>query len=328
VRLSVRLLALVGLWAPPNAMSTEIALGDNCVIRFADVREGITAVTQRDEYIRQMSPFDRQVRLQSARDVSEGELLAFVAGHVLPWQPSEIESLRPIVEELSSKLAPWKLKLPAVVQLVKTSGREEAGAAYCRGAAIVLPQSLVDNMRNELARVLTHEVFHVLSNQNPELRESLYATIGFQPCNEVLLPEPLRARKITNPDAPVNDHLLSVDHEGRRAELMPVLFSKTERYDAARGGNLFAYLTFRLMLLDNVNGMRRAAMAYGQPVLLDPATVGGYGEQIGRNTKYIIHPEEILADNFVLVVNGRIDVPTPRVVQDIGRILQAAAAKP
>jgi hypothetical protein len=52
--------------------------------------------------------------------------------------------------------------------------------------------------------------------------------------------------------------------------------------------------------------------------------VPGYDAQIGANTKYVIHPEEILADNFVFLVDGRIDLPTPRVVEAMGRILQAA----
>ena len=58
-------------------------------------------------------------------------------------------------------------------------------------------------------------------------------------------------------------------------------------------------------------------------MLLDPDDVPGYHEQIGRNTRYIIHPEEILADNFVFLLDGRIDLPTPRVVEQMGKVLQA-----
>ena len=57
-------------------------------------------------------------------------------------------------------------------------------------------------------------------------------------------------------------------------------------------------------------------------MLLDPDDVPGYHEQIGRNTRYIIHPEEILADNFVFLLDGRIDLPTPRVVEQMGKVLQ------
>ena len=59
-------------------------------------------------------------------------------------------------------------------------------------------------------------------------------------------------------------------------------------------------------------------------MLVEPTDVPGYAEQIGANTKYIIHPEEILADNFVFLIDGRIDLPTPRIIEQMGNVLQAA----
>jgi hypothetical protein len=312
--------------ATTTALASDLPLGEATVVRFADVRHGVSALTQRDDYIRQLSPFDRQVRVKTDRDVSEGDFSAFLAQHVLPWEENDIRRLTPLIAALEGKLRTWKLRLPPVVLLVKTSGREEGGAAYCRGPAIVLPQNMIDGPREQLEKVLPHEVFHVLSSQNPQLREKLYAIIGFQACNEVPLPEPLAARKITNPDAPVNDHFISLSIANRNVECMPVLFSKSDRYEAQRGGNLFSYLDFKLMELENDGGVRRAALRLGQPVLLDPASAPGFYQQIGRNTSYVIHPEEILAENFVLLVNGRINVPTPRVVEAMGTVLQDAAA--
>ena len=81
------------------------------------------------------------------------------------------------------------------------------------------------------------------------------------------------------------------------------------------------------MALENDNGVRRAALAGGQPVFYEPDAVPDFAEQIGRNTKYIIHPEEVLADNFVFLLNGRIDLPTQRVVEEMGRILQQAPSE-
>src|SRR5262249_49774814 len=163
-------------------------------------------------------------------------------------------------------------------------------------------------------------VFHVLSSHNPPLREALYATIGFKRCPEVALPEALARRKITNPDAPVNEHYATVAHDGRPIEIMPVLISSAEQYDPRRGGNLFSYLQFRLLVLEDDNGVLRLALTNGQPILLGPNSVPGFHELIGRNTSYIIHPEEILAENFVHLINGRINLPTQRVVNEMGRV--------
>ncbi|MEX0678503.1 MAG: hypothetical protein WD063_15590 [Pirellulales bacterium] len=322
---SLRCVMVAAVWPASALAASDIPLAEGTVVRFADVRDGIEALTRRDDYIKRMSPFDRQVRLRTDRDVSEDELVAFVAGHVVPWTGADIEKLTPLVEELARKIAPWKLKLPPVVLLVKTTGREEGGAAYCRGSAIVLPQNMVDG--GKLARILPHELFHVLSSHNPKLRDALYATIGFQPSNEVQLPEPLRARKITNPDAPVIKHYITVTRGGRQIQLVPVLFSKTPGYDPARGGSLFTYLTFKLMAVENAGGEWRPVLDAGNPVLWDPDDVPGYHEQVGRNTRYIIHPEEILADNFVFLLDGRIEVPTPRVLEKMGEVLQAASGE-
>ncbi|MGD9720308.1 MAG: hypothetical protein AB7O59_07250 [Pirellulales bacterium] len=292
------------------------------VVRFADVREGVEAVTRRDDYIRSQGPLERQLRLKTDRPVSEDEFAAFVGSHVRPWTDEEIARLTPLLTALGEKLAHWKLALPPVILLVKTSGDEEGGAAYCRGSSIVLPQRMVDNRRNTLARILPHEVFHVLSSHNPELRRRLYATIGFAPCNEVPLPAAIAARKITNPDAPRNTDSIVAEWQGQPAEWLPVLVAKYDRYDPARP-SFFDYLDFKLLLLACDGEQRLAALRDGQPVLVEPAEVPGYAAQIGDNTKYIIHPEEILADNFVFLVDGRIDVPTPRVVQAMGEVLQA-----
>jgi hypothetical protein len=309
--------ALVG-----TAVGVEVQLGEHTVARFADQHEGITALTKRDDYIQQLSPFDRQVRLRTDRPVSEEEFLGFTAGHVRPWTNDEIARLVPMLEELAKKLRPWKLPLPPVILLVKTSGEEEGRAAYCRGNAIVLPQNMIDQQPSRLPKILPHEVFHVLSSHNPELRQKLYATIGFYPTGAVPLPEALAARKITNPDAPLNNYAIATDSSGGRVEWLPLLVSKSKRYDPVRGGTLFNYLEFKLLQLERVGNQWRPVLRDGRPVLADPASVPGYAAQIGENTKYIIHPEEILADNFVFLLDGRIDLPTPRIVEAMGNVLQ------
>ncbi len=324
---SMLVVLMVFTASSPAWAATDIPLGPGSVLRFADVPQGVAAITARDDYIRQLSPFDRQVRPRTDADVSEAEFLEFLGKHVLPWTQADIQKLTPLWTDVARKIAPWKLPLPPVVLLVKTNGREEGAAAYCRGPVIVLPKNMIDGPAVTLSRVLPHELFHVISNQNPQLRKALYATIGFHPCNEVPLPDSIAPRKITNPDAPLNNNYITVTQDGRTIELMPVLYANAPRYDAARGGSLFSYLTFRLMQVEDVDGNRRPVLAGGQPVLLDPQAVPGYHEQIGRNTKYIIHPEEVLADNFVFLIDGRQDLPSPQVVKRMGEVFRSASQR-
>ena len=51
----------------------------------------------------------------------------------------------------------------------------------------------------------------------------------------------------------------------------------------------------------------------GKTTLLKPDEAEGFFEQIGRNTSYILHPEETLANNFVfLITEKKKTLKTPR----------------
>ena len=78
-------------------------------------------------------PFDRSARLEVGREVSESEYLSLVSKQTLDWSAAERELLRTILEDFRVQTARWKLDLPPEVLLLKTTGREEGSAAYCRG---------------------------------------------------------------------------------------------------------------------------------------------------------------------------------------------------
>jgi hypothetical protein len=213
------------------------------------------------------------------------------------------------------------------VLLIQTTGREEGGAPYTRANAIILPAgTLARASKADLQAILTHELFHILSRQNPALKEKLYAAIGFKPCGEIAFPALLKSRKITNPDAPKNDHCIRVNFAGEPAWAIPLLFASAERYDPIRGGEFFGYLEFSFLRVDGGGAEPPAKATYDdrQLQLVPPTAITGFSEQVGRNTEYIIHPEEILADNFSLLVAQDKAVASPDVLRKIQAVLLAA----
>lgn len=302
----------------------DIPLTKDCNVRLASVKQGRQALGKRDAFIEAMSPYDRQARLRSSEPVSTDQFLAHVEKQVLPWQDSDAERLHGSLARLRPLLEPWNLALPKTISLVKTTGREESGAAYCRGAAVVLPSTMLSYNERRLDRLLTHELFHVLSNQNPKLRRRMYAILGFQPCGAVQLPEELKGRKLTNPDAPLVEDMITLDQNGEKVQAAPVLFSAREKY--APGRSFFSDLTFRLMVIERRAAHWEAKMADGKPFLLDARQSQSYFQQIGRNTDYIIHPEEILAENFVHLIHGKSDLPSPRIVDALAKCLREPTA--
>ena len=303
--------------------AADVQFGTATAIHFASVNEGQRILTAKDEFVRHLSPFDRSARLKSDKPVSEDEYLAFVGKNVAEWTAEEMRAVEGAFKEVPSDSRALSLMLPPTIQLIKTTGSEEGNAAYTRGTAIVLPKSELGKNQSQLTKLVCHELFHILSRHNPALREELYGILGFVRCDDLEFPRELAARKITNPDGPRNDHFIRLEIDGQKRAAIPVLFSKTETYDVARGGEFFEYLDFQFLVVEVESTSPRPKVIYenSAPKLVGPGAVSGFLEQVGKNTQYLIHPDEILADNFALLILGEQNVPSPEVLQKMKTIL-------
>ena len=303
-------------------IANEWRLSENTTVSLASVTEGRFALRRRDGFIQRLSPLDRSVRLKTERDVTEQQFLDHAAGQVLSWTSEEAETIDAVVASIRETLAPWNLPLPARVLLVKTSGREENGAAYCRGKCVVLSRRVINMSSERLEKLLIHELFHVLSGHNPELRRELYAVVGFKTCPEIEIPPALRSRKLTNPDAPEMNSYVQLMYQGQMVKMVPILYGNHDRYDAQNGLGLFQIMNFKLMIVESKDGIWRALERDGEPVLVDVKEVPSFYDRVGRNTDYILHPEETLAENFVLLMMQDQEVATPRILDEMRQLLR------
>ncbi|MCX5645323.1 MAG: hypothetical protein NTZ17_11695 [Phycisphaerae bacterium] len=306
-----------------GACRGQIPLSGDAVVRFASVDEGREILTKRDDFIRALSPFDRAARVKTDREVSEKEFLEFVGRSVLDWSDAEKASLVSSLDRLKASFGRLALAWPKVIYAVKTTGDEEGGAPYTRGCALILPKGVLTPNRPLNPKLLSHELFHILSRTNPGLRDRLYQAIGFERCTEIEFPEMLKGRKITNPDAPANDHCIRVRVAGADVWAVPILFSRTDKYDVNRGGEFFQYMQFQLLLVERPGDSPATKPIYegSQPRLVEVKQVTGFYEQVGKNTQYIVHPEEILADNFADLVMQDRQVPAPEILTKMQGVL-------
>ena len=314
-----------------ESYSVSPTAGDKLAITFATVSEGKDILTARDDFIERLSPFDRAARMKTDQDVSEKQFLEFLGQNVLAWTEPEKKKVAAAFEGIKPKLESMSLPFPKKIYIVKTSGNEEGRAAYTRANAIVLPRKEIAGRERAIRKLICHELFHVLSRANPELKERLYQVIGFEKCGEIEFPAKLKSRKITNPDAPKNDHCIRLQVDGKAVWAIPILYSKTEKYDPGRGGEFFRYLVFRLLLVERSGDPTAVKPVYDgpEPRLVDMNKVSGFFEQVGKNTGYIIHPEEILAENFALLVLEERNMPSPEILSKIKEVLkEAKAAEP
>jgi len=295
---------------------------------FASETEAKGMLSARDDFIVRMSPFDRAARMKTAREVSEAQFLEFAASAAEVWDRREREKVESAFRAVRAMVVNLALPLPKQVYVVKTSGVEEGKVAYTRGNAIFLPANILAASERDIQKLLAHELFHISSRSNPDLARALYKSIGFQYCGEIEFPEVLAARKITNPDAPKNDFCIQLVHNRQKVWAIPVLVSQAPKYDTARGGDFFQYLKLSMLMVEPPSAEAGVRVLYNAsgPRMADLEQFFGFFEQVGQNTGYLIHPEEILADNFALMVLGERDVRSPEVMTRMQKILTRFSA--
>ncbi len=313
--------------AAVRAENPPVTLHGASVLRFASQETGISIMGQADDFVQSMTAIDRQLRLGTRTAPDEPTYLAFVRQQVIGWNEQERRQIEAALRSLREHLTSLPPTLwPSEVLLVQTTGQEESGAAYCRGKnVIVIPRRMTAQPQGDLARLLCHELFHILSRQTPERQQQLYSILGFQRTEPIALPEELAPRKLTNPDAPQINCVVSLQLNGHEQAFSPVLFAKAASYDSPPAGSLFQELTFRLMKVKQENQRYvpdKPASSAPEDYLFAPEQVSDYARRIGRNTGYIIHPEEVLADNFVHLVFQSKELPDPWIVQRLDEVLK------
>ncbi len=292
-------------------------------VLFMSASDSRLFLSSKDTFLTRMSPFDRAARIKTDHEVSESQFIEFTASSALDWEKHEKSLVETAFKKIQTAIAHLSLPLPEKIFVIKTSGKEEGGAAYTRENAVILPRGILASSEMEIQKILAHELFHISSRTYPKLARLLYKTIGFHYCGEIEFPADLALRKITNPDAPKNDYYIQLKLGAEKVFAVPVLFSRTARYDITLGGEFFKYLQLAFLLIEQPVDTNTPRVLYdaSAPRLVRLQEVTGFFEQVGQNTDYIIHPEEILADNFALLVLGEEDVRSPEVLTRMKSVL-------
>lgn len=324
-----RTLLPIVLWLLASPAYSQVILGTDTHVVLATVEEGRATLSERDVYLYRLSKLDLAVRLRTSKDLAVDDYIAVARNSVLAWSEAEQGRMEKILAGMQDRSRKYARALPKRVLLIKTSGDEESGAAYTRAAAVVLPQGRLKSDDAAVEKLIWHELFHVLSRHDPVLRDRLYATIGFERSPELTLPADVAARKLTNPDAPYHEHVIRLKIDGEPIWCIPVLLSTRGQAEAGDGGAFFQHLELKLLLVEREGKsgeLRPLADKAGKSRLVALDATPDFFEKIGRNTTYIIHPEEIVADNFALLAMETSDVKSPELLDKIKEALTSPAA--
>lgn len=247
------------------------------------------------------------------------ELNAYALQELREWNDEEKKVIQAITEDLNDSIRKYQysLPLPKEIMLVKSTLKDEGGAGgYTRSNWIALTDKLVSHIKEEGQKtLLLHELFHVLTRNSLNFKKEMYQTIGFTVLDEELeYPKDLWDVHITNPDVGRYDSYATFTIDGKPQKCAMLLYANRP-YTT---GTFFQYLNIGFIPYDE---NMKPIQIDGKTVAYSLEQISDFDEKVGKNTRYIINPEEILADNFVIAFNNKTDVPTPELTEKIRNIL-------
>jgi hypothetical protein len=146
----------------------------------------------------------------------------------------------------------------------------------------------------------------VYSRLNPAKRAKLYQLIGFKTVglNQLDMPASLAERVLYNPDGV--DFAQKIDltlADGSKISAIPIIYAKTPGYKPGIE-EFFGYLEFNLFKIEPTANNRYKVVVKedGYSSVLNLESLTDFFKQIRDNTGYIIHPDEVLADNFSFIM--------------------------
>ncbi len=313
----------------PN-VDEQLSLGQKTRILFLDSLQATNFIIQdkSEHFFDHISSLDMMIQMKKTypgdrpRNTILKDYKQFLQTDVAAFTPKEKELLTRVWKKVYADCQSIRKGLfPDAIPLVKTNANHYGpGVYYTREKGIVIPMNeLYSGNEDGLYRVMLHELFHIWSRLHPQKRQALYALIGFDKLpvgiNELQMEESLRQRILLNPDGiDFSYGIKLIKADGSLIEALPMIQANRADYSTDQP-SFFEYLSFQLFPLQKTDqgGYKVVSQANGDPVE-ELISSTNFMEIISDNTGYIIHPDEIMADNFVLWVqknrkNTPLDLP-------------------
>ena len=162
----------------------------------------------------------------------------------------------------------------------------------------------------ELKHLVFHELFHCLTRSNPDFRRDMYSLIHFTVQDEDFpIPPGVFEYHISNPDVEHHNAYATFRIDGKDIDCFTDFV--TTRHFEKEGDSFFETGTTALIPVD------------GTDTYYTPAQAENFDEIFGKNTDYVIDPEECMADHFALTMNYGMEgpegkgYPNPEIIEGI-----------
>lgn len=307
---------ICALLALTPALAEDVAFS----YRFADAGEAAGLLLSNRAYYEGLNQNDLNFRMQKLGATLE-ELEAFAAAQTLDFTDAEKAAIDGAMAAIEAICRERGYALPAVDSIVfaKTTMREECGAgAYTHGTQIYLGQYSMDVALSKdpedvayFRAIVAHELFHCLTRNHPDFRADMYAILGFKVADaDYDFAPAVRERIISNPDVERHNSCATFDINGEMVDCA-VVFT-TARPFQKPGDSFFDGEMAGLVPVDDPGTMYTADDA------------ANFWDVFGRNTDYVVDPEEALAENFsytIIYGPDELEFKTPEIIEAIDRYL-------
>lgn len=292
---------------------TEIQLSDFHKVMILDSTAAAKAIIKDDieHFFDSIRPIDMVIQMQnpsvSAHANRDSVLVAykkFIQEDVADFKKDEIEFIAKTLAEAFELCNKAALKyFPEEIKLVKTHGKHYGDDTYyTRENIIVIPKAALKKKdADEFLKVLLHEISHIITRLNPSVKTSLYALIGFNPIEQPLvMNDSLKQRVLINPDGSDLKWITELTTaDGKNVKAMPLIYANET--DLVKSKNsFFQYLGFNFFEVNPAADQKSwilQTIGNQQKSTLNTEGINAIYRQ-KFNTEYIIHPDEIIADNF------------------------------
>jgi len=288
-----------------NKVQSDNIASENTVVTYLDSLSASKAIVEGDEdgFFDKISIIDIAIQLKSEKEYASREealveYKSYLRTEVMNWTDSEKILLNGIFDSIKMQIQRVNPSLmPDDIRLVKIRTNH-----YTRGKNIMIPENALYRQaaREMLEPVMIHETFHIISRYDKPLREKIYALIGFFPHLKTLdIPKTITDMWLTNPDGISTDYYIQLTDGESSTKAIPLILSNKANFTLVNP-SFFSYLQFDLFELDESTGK----LLHGDNLVttLTDGMMPGFFEQIKDNTQYIIHPDEIAADNFIYAI--------------------------
>lgn len=292
-------------------------------ISFATKAEGQQLMQDNTHYYENMSQNDIEWRMRKENSTLD-ELKAFALDQVRDFTDKEKKFIRKHINIIQDRLTAIGCHLPVYdnIIFIKTTMAEEGGAmAYTikneifiseSGLKYIMKLALLPNISKMFTETLAHELFHCITRNSPKFRQDMYDIIGFTVMDQdIVFPENIKSMILLNPDVEHIDNYAEFTINGKKRQCTLItLYTQTFSEAYAQQGEEASFFTCNetvLVPLDELGTKYKTSEA------------SDFWEKLGKNTEYVLAPEECMADNFsYAVVDGMSnDYESPEIISKI-----------